>query len=450
MTLFTLSITNVCCRRGAFSVINRHRPSSMKKNYKMCTNSIHQCQTPTFHINNRHTRYFSTPTVSSSLHIKSTPPTILYLSSSNTNDNSKKKKYKLITKPIEQCNISSEKKYVLYYHGKSLNKDGISGSGMVLYEDIDSDNSSTEEIWWANQRLEDVTLNEAEYITLATSLEYIKSLGIQHIKAYGHNKLILKQIEGINKVKSPLLKTYYDKVIELSKEFISFEIGYVDKSMNGRAIELAIDAIGNNNNTMVEDIDNDTITKAENDASPKTGEDIKQQNLDNFSPSTTSHNQGPSEATHVPQSDSISPDKTYVLRFDGGSRGNPGCAGCGMVLYDTNDGAEIWSGYQYLGESNTNNEAEYMGLITGLQCARSLGIQNIVVQGDSQLILRQLEGRYKVKSPNLKVYYEEALSVSREFTSFETSHIERARNSRADELANLAMDSRSTSGFDVE
>ena len=383
----------------------------------MCTNSIHH-RTPTFHVNNRY-RYFSTPTVSSSLHIQSMSPTILYLSSSHTNDsnNNNKKKYKLMTKPIEQCYISSEKKYILYYHGKSSNKDGISGSGMVLYEDIDSDNSSTEEIWWANQRFEDVTLNEAEYITLATSLEYIKSLGVQHIKAYGHNKLILKQIEGINKVKSPLLKTYYDKVMELSKEFVSFEIGYVDKSMNGRAIGLAIDAI--DNDSMIEEEEdnyNYTITSTiEKDASPKTGEDLEQQNLDNFTPAATPQ-QDP-EVSQVPQSDSISPDRTYVLRFDGGSRGNPGTAGCGMVLYDTNDGAEIWSGYQYLGEENTNNEAEYMGLITGLQCAKSLGIQNIVVQGDSQLILRQLEGRYKVKSPNLKVYYEEALSVSREFTS---------------------------------
>jgi len=412
----------------------------------MCTNSIHQHQTSTFHINNRHTRYFSTPTASSTVHIKSTSPTILYLSSS-TNDDKEKKKYKLISKPIEQCYISPNKKYVLYYHGKSSNKDGISGSGMVLYEDKNDNDDSTEEIWWANQRLEEVTLNEAEYITLATSLEYIKSLGIQHIKAYGHNKLILKQIEGINKVKSPLLKTYYDKVIELSKEFVSFEIGFVDKSMNGRAIELAIHAI--DNDSMIEkEVDNDTVTSTiEKDESKD--ESTAVLNQDNFTPATTPHDYQ-SERTPVPQSDSISPDKTYVLRFDGGSRGNPGTAGCGMVLYDTNDGAEIWSGYQYLGESNTNNEAEYMGLITGLQCAKSLGIQNIVVQGDSQLILRQLEGRYKVKSPNLKVYYEEALSVSREFTSFETSHIERARNARADELANLAMDSRSTSGFDVE
>ena len=146
---------------------------------------------------------------------------------------------------------------------------------------------------------------------------------------------------------------------------------------------------------------------------------------------------------------SISPGKTYVLRFDGGSRGNPGLSGAGMVLYDSEDGSELWSGYQYLGEKNTNNEAEYMGLITGLQCARSLGVENIVVQGDSQLILRQVDGKYKVNSPNLKSYHKEALSLSKEFESFQTSHIERARTGRADELANKAMDNKSSKGFDT-
>ena len=146
----------------------------------------------------------------------------------------------------------------------------------------------------------------------------------------------------------------------------------------------------------------------------------------------------------------ISPERTYVLRFDGGSRGNPGRAGSGIVLYDGMDGVEVWSGYHYLGEPYTNNEAEYRGLITGLRCALSLGVRNIVVQGDSQLILRQLEGRYKVKSPTLKSYHQEAMSLIPEFATFETSHIERARNARADELANLAMDNRASMGFRIE
>jgi ribonuclease HI len=153
---------------------------------------------------------------------------------------------------------------------------------------------------------------------------------------------------------------------------------------------------------------------------------------------------------HIKNSESISPERTYVLRFDGGSRGNPGRAGAGMVLYDGGDGAEVWCGSQYLGECYTNNQAEYRGLITGLRCAMSLGVRNIVVQGDSQLILRQLDGQYKVKSPTLMAYYQEAKSLVPEFASFQTSHIERARNARADELANLAMDNRSSMGFEVK
>ncbi len=152
----------------------------------------------------------------------------------------------------------------------------------------------------------------------------------------------------------------------------------------------------------------------------------------------------------VADPESVSPDRTYVLRFDGGSRGNPGRAGAGMVLYDGEDGAEVWCGSHYLGDRYTNNEAEYRGLITGLRCARSLGVRNIVVQGDSQLILRQLDGRYKVKSRNLIAYYQEARSLISEFASFQTCHIERARNARADELASLAMDNRSSMGFEVK
>ena len=145
----------------------------------------------------------------------------------------------------------------------------------------------------------------------------------------------------------------------------------------------------------------------------------------------------------------ISPDKTYILRFDGGSCGNPGVAGAGMVLYDAKDDAELWLGSWYIGDRSTNNEAEYVGLITGLQCARSLGVENIVVQGDSQLVLRQVEGRYKVNSPTLREYYDSAMSLSREFAPFQTSHILRDRNKRADELANEATDKNSSRGFDI-
>ena len=92
---------------------------------------------------------------------------------------------------------------------------------------------------------------------------------------------------------------------------------------------------------------------------------------------------------------------------------------------------------------------EYAGLITSLCCVRSLGVERIVAQGDSQLILGQVMGVYNVKSLTLKGCYNDAVSASREFASFKTSYIERAQNGRADELANKAMDTRSSKGFDT-
>lgn len=138
----------------------------------------------------------------------------------------------------------------------------------------------------------------------------------------------------------------------------------------------------------------------------------------------------------------LSPEKTYVLRFDGGSRGNPGVAGSGMVLYDADEGTEVWSGYHFMGDRYTNNEAEYQGILEGLRCAYAMGARSVVVQGDSMLVIKQLEGKWRVKAENLRPYYQKAMKLLQQFDSFHVNHIERAENSRADELANEAMDSR--------
>ena len=128
----------------------------------------------------------------------------------------------------------------------------------------------------------------------------------------------------------------------------------------------------------------------------------------------------------------------YILQFDGGSRGNPGIAGSGFVLYDE-EGNEIYSGRYGLAHA-TNNEAEYSGIVQGLKLALSLQVCNIIVEGDSQLIIRQIEGVYKVKNANLRTYYKEAIALRKKFDSFQVRHIPREQNSRADELANEAMD----------
>jgi ribonuclease HI len=145
-------------------------------------------------------------------------------------------------------------------------------------------------------------------------------------------------------------------------------------------------------------------------------------------------------------SGTIDSDKTYTLYFDGGSRGNPGMAGAGMTIYDESLGTEVWSGHEYLGSNKTNNEAEYAALSTGLLCAKALGVQRIHVKGDSQLVIKQIRGEYRVNSPKLLPYYDCVMATIRDsFSLFlYPSHIPRDKNKRADALANKAMDSKTT------
>jgi ribonuclease HI len=133
----------------------------------------------------------------------------------------------------------------------------------------------------------------------------------------------------------------------------------------------------------------------------------------------------------------IVPVMEYSLKFDGCSKGNPGPAGAGAVLYKNNE--EFWSNSIYVGDKETNNVAEYNGLVMGLDKATELGIKEILVMGDSELIIKQMKGEYKVKSPSLIEYYLKAKRLSRIFENVRYEHIYRKDNSRADELANLGL-----------
>eukprot|EP00752_Nemacystus_decipiens_P017933 g16076.t1 len=133
----------------------------------------------------------------------------------------------------------------------------------------------------------------------------------------------------------------------------------------------------------------------------------------------------------------------YVMQFDGGSRGNPGPSGAGAVLYRLGEGGtrvEVWSGSVWVGQRRTNNEAEYSGLIEGLRAAKELGIKRLAVEGDSDLVIQQMLGNYKVSSPKMAPLFKKAKSIAKSFDKLELEHIPRARNGRADTLANVAMD----------
>ncbi|HVT80547.1 MAG TPA: ribonuclease HI family protein [Phycisphaerae bacterium] len=131
---------------------------------------------------------------------------------------------------------------------------------------------------------------------------------------------------------------------------------------------------------------------------------------------------------------------SLVLQFDGGSRGNPGPAGIGVTLEDEKENP-IYELAEFLGTC-TNNVAEYTGLLRGLAAAQALGATKLMVKSDSELLVRQINGIYKVKSPDLKPLYQQAVALIRKIGEVKVSHTYREGNTRADELANMAMDSR--------
>ena len=102
-------------------------------------------------------------------------------------------------------------------------------------------------------------------------------------------------------------------------------------------------------------------------------------------------------------------DEKLTLQFDGGSRGNPGPAGIGIVI-SAADGTSLVTLGRFIGRA-TNNVAEYRALITAMQEAQKLGAKNILIRGDSELVIKQMRGEYRVKNPDLKVLYEEARAL---------------------------------------
>jgi ribonuclease HI len=125
---------------------------------------------------------------------------------------------------------------------------------------------------------------------------------------------------------------------------------------------------------------------------------------------------------------------------DGAARGNPGPSGAGAVLVEPS-GQIVDRLGKFLGV-RTNNYAEYMGLLLGLKRARDLGVREVEVFTDSELLIRQLGGRYQVKSSSLRPLYEEALKLLNGFSRVKLVHVPREMNSAADEMSNRAIDER--------
>jgi ribonuclease HI len=129
--------------------------------------------------------------------------------------------------------------------------------------------------------------------------------------------------------------------------------------------------------------------------------------------------------------------RSATASIDGGSRGNPGPAGYGVRI-EQEDGS-IVELKGYLGHQ-TNNVAEYNGLLAALRWAAEHGISRLLIRSDSELLVRQMRGEYRVKNPGLQPLYEEAQSLMRRVGTVTFEHVRRELNTDADRLANEAMD----------
>jgi ribonuclease HI len=123
---------------------------------------------------------------------------------------------------------------------------------------------------------------------------------------------------------------------------------------------------------------------------------------------------------------------------DGAARGNPGPAGAGAVLFDP-EGHVLERLGRSLGRQ-TNNVAEYMALLLGVRRAAELGAEELEVVADSELMIRQLSGRYQVRSPALRRLHEEAMALLKGFRKVKLVHVPRSQNAEADEMSNRAID----------
>jgi ribonuclease HI len=154
----------------------------------------------------------------------------------------------------------------------------------------------------------------------------------------------------------------------------------------------------------------------------------------------------PSQRLFPDVASSSPPAGVHIANIDGASRGNPGPASYAVVVRNA-DGEIVEKLAKNIG-SQTNNVAEYYGLIAALDYATSRNISALRIRSDSELLVRQMQGRYKVKSPDLKPLYERAAKMAKQIPYFTIEHVRREYNTDADALANVALDSAGVPKFE--
>jgi ribonuclease HI len=360
------------------------------------------------------------------------------LSSANTEaDGTSKRVGRLSVEhfPIHKVQFDPNTTYAISVRGVTVYGKNGSGVGLVLRE------CNNHTIVWQGQKYYSGYRSnfESDYTAIVLALRFaLQSFHLKNVQVHIANVIIVNQIIGNVPVTKPTLQLLLGQVSQLLKENESSTSSVVflaaESERLGPETALALDALNTKNSFNLNEENDHQLTvdpmieilglqnMTYDMKLPKKLEDDQQYTL-KFKEFLK-----PGEVV-------INPNTTYTLRFDGGSRGNPGVAGAGMVLYDDQN-REIWRGVKYLGRKMSNNLAEYTALNVGLSYALSMGIERIRCEGDSQLVIKQLNGVYQVKSDNLRGLFHETKTLIQKFTSCEVHHIRRELNSRADELAN--------------
>ena len=330
--------------------------------------------------------------------------------------------------------LNPNKTYILKVRGVTTRHSRGTGIGLVLYDPI-----LNIEVWSGYIYADGFRISlEPEYSAIILGVDYVYNvLGLSRLIISSSIDAVVNQITGSFSTNKETLKMLLKYVHTLQEELNDFAIQYVTPSSSPGIIKaktLACRALATRKSSNIIEKDDDWDLKER---------DPFQVSLIRKSPKVFS------KSTDYPaQSVEIDPSTTYLLQFDGGAKEDCDCAGVGMVIYDSYQEQEIWSGWYFHNAFATNNVAEYFGLVYGLKCASSLGIQRLVVEGDSLLVVRQMNGDYITKEDSLLILRDEARKVLKDFDSVEVRHIPRRQNSRADWLASHAMKSEQSYGFE--
>eukprot|EP00522_Entomoneis_paludosa_P002675 CAMPEP_0172472874 /NCGR_PEP_ID=MMETSP1065-20121228/68570_1 /TAXON_ID=265537 /ORGANISM="Amphiprora paludosa, Strain CCMP125" /LENGTH=604 /DNA_ID=CAMNT_0013231041 /DNA_START=135 /DNA_END=1949 /DNA_ORIENTATION=+ len=296
-----------------------------------------------------------------------------------------------------------------------------------------------------------LSLFEAEYSSIHVALQYAHNLGVRRVRLELDHRIVCKQLLGELPVSAGHVeKSYWMVKSTLETQMDHCDIQWVPSSENQRAKQLAYLALASGD-PKIDDHYIDHLSSVFDDEPSLLEEEEDYSEVEAHETISASI---PPPSRPAQTHPSINPEHTFLLQFDGGARGNPnGIGAAGMVIVDkTQQKKEVWYGYKFLdtpfldpnGHNRvsgvTNNQAEYTGFLLGMEKALEMGIRRLEVEGDSNLIVKQIKGEYKVRDATLKALFAEANKLKSQFDSFKIRHIRREANYRADFLANHAMD----------